>query len=140
MYAPVVLIDGEVASTWRRVHRLNDYVSPELIDDPFGGEVPASLLKAPTVDAAAESNAVVIGFADSDSGAFVQLELSTPAVELAELADSLADSPGLPPTCARRIQNEEDERDHVGRRGSAAFTLSSVGRRIRSRVLSFLGG
>ena len=55
MYAPVVLIDGELASTWRRVHRLNDYVSQELVDDPFEGEVPEKLLKAPTVDTGAET-------------------------------------------------------------------------------------
>ena len=136
MYAPVVLIDGELASTWRRVHRLNDYVSPELIDDPFGGEVPASLLKAPTVDAAAESNAVVIGFADSDSGAFVQLELSTPAVELAELADSLADHLDATNLC-ERIQN--DETNAITSVAAAArHHIVLVGRRIRSRVLSSL--
>ena len=103
----MVLIDGELASTWRRVHRLNDYVSQELIDDPFDGEVSASLLKAPTVDAASESNAVVIGFADSASGAFVQLELSTPAVELAELADSLADHLDSTNLC-ENIENEQE--------------------------------
>jgi len=134
MYAPVVLIDGELASTWRRVHRLNDYVSQELIDGPFSGAVPASLLKAPTVDGASESNAVVIGFADSASGAFVQLELATPAAELTELADSLADHLDASNLC-ERIQNE----------GAPAITsvasaarhhLVLVGRRIRSRVLA----
>ena len=141
MYAPVVLINGELASTWRRVHRLNDYVSQELIDDPFDGEVPASLLKAPTVDSASESNAVVIGFADSASGAFVQLELSTPAVELAELADSLADHLESTNLCLR-IENEEADaitsvaeaaRVHivlVGRRDSEP-SAQSIGARRR---------
>ncbi len=134
MYAPVVLIDGELASTWRRVHRLNDYVSQELIEDPYDGEVPSSLLKAPTVDAASESNAVVIGFADSASRALVQLELSTPATELAELAGSLADHLESTNLC-QRIEN--GEQDAVARVAEAArIHIVIVGRRIRSRVLS----
>ena len=133
MYAPVVLIDGELASTWRRVHRLNDYVSQELIDDPFDGDVPASLLKAPTVDAASEANAVVVGFADSDSGAFVQLELSTPAVELSELADSLADYLDGTNLCARVETEGTDAITSVA--SAARHHLVLVGRRIRSRVL-----
>ena len=134
MYAPVVLIDGELASTWRRVHRLNDYVSQELIDDPFDGEVPASLLKAPTVDAASEANAVVIGFADSASGAFVQLELSTPAVELAELAGSLADHLDSTNLC-QRIENE-DQGALTSVAEAARIHIVVFGRRIRGRVLA----
>ncbi len=134
MYAPVVLIDGELASTWRRVHRLNDYVSQTLIDDPYDGEVPSSLLKAPTVDAASESNAVVIGFADSASGAFVQLELSTPAVELAELADSLADHLDSTNLCQRIDNGEEDALTTVAE--AARIHIVVFGRRIRRRVLA----
>jgi hypothetical protein len=134
MYAPVVLIDGELASTWRRVHRLNDYVSQELIDDPFDDEVASSLLKAPTVDAASESNAVVIGFADSASGAFVQLELSTPATELSELAGSLADHLESTNLCERIANEEEDALTSVAE--AARIHIVIVGRRIRSRVLS----
>ena len=134
MYAPVVLIDGELASTWRRVHRLNDYVSQELIDDPFDGQVPPILLKAPTVDSAAESNAVVIAFADSASGAFVQLELSTPAVELAELADSLADHLESTSLCQRIENGEAEAITSVAEAARVHIVL--VGRRIRSRVLS----
>lgn len=134
MYAPVVLIDGELASTWRRVHRLNDYVSQGLVEDPYAGEVPSSLLKAPTVDAASESNAVVIGFADSASGALVQLELSTPATELSELAGSLADHLETTNLCQRI---EDGEQDAVTRVAEAArIHIVIVGRRIRSRVLS----
>ncbi len=134
MYAPVVLVDGQLASTWRRVHRLNDYVSQDLAEDPFGANVAAKLLAAPTVDAGAETNAVVIGFADSETGALVQLELSTPATELSELADSLADHIDASNLCTR-IQTE----------GSGAITsvaeaarihIVVFGRRIRSRVLS----
>ncbi len=136
MYAPVVLIDGELASTWRRVHRLNDYVSPELIDDPFDGEVPASLLKAPTVDAASESNAVVIGFADRASGAFVQLELSTPAVELAELADRLADHLDSTDLCERIEREGNSAITSVASAARAHIVI--VGRRIRSRALGSL--
>ena len=136
MYAPVVLIDGALASTWRRVHRLNDYVSQGLIDEPFNGEVPASLLKAPTVDAASESNAVVIGFADSASGALVQLELSTPATELSELAGSLADHLDSTNLC-QRIEDEEP--DAIATVAEAARVhIVVVGRRIRSRVLGAL--
>ena len=136
MYAPVVLIDGELASTWRRVHRLNDYVSQDLIDEPFDGEVPASLLKAPTVDAASESNAVVIGFADSASGALVQLELSTPATELSELAGSLADHLESTNLC-QLIENEEP--DAITTVAEAARVHIVVGgRRIRGRVLRAL--
>ncbi|MYF04480.1 MAG: hypothetical protein F4230_05720 [Holophagales bacterium] len=132
MYAPVVLVDGQLASTWRRVHRLNDYVSRA--PDPFGANVADELLAAPTVDAGAETNAVVIGFADGTTGALVQLELSTPATELSELADSLADHIDSSNLCAR-IQNE----------GSGAITsvaeaarihIVVFGRRIKSRVLS----
>ena len=133
MYAPVVLIDGELASSWRRVHRLNDYVSQELIDDPFDGYVTASLLKAPTVDAASEANAVVVGFADSESGAFVQLEVSTPAVELSELADSLADHLNGTNLCARVETEGTDAITSVA--SAARHHLVLVGRRIRSRVL-----
>ena len=134
MYAPVVLVDGELASTWRRVHRLNDYVSQQLTQEPFAAEVATRLLTAPTVDAAAESNAVVIGFADSTTGALVQLELSTPATELSELAGSLADHLDSSNLC-ERIDSE----------GSGAITsvasaarahIVVVGRRIRSRALS----
>ncbi len=136
MYAPVVLIDGELASTWRRVHRLNDYVSQELIDDPFDGDVSASLLKAPTVDTASESNAVVIGFADSASGALVQLELSTPAVELAELADSLEDHLSSSNLCEKIENEEENALTTVAE--AARVHIVVVGRRIRSRVLGAL--
>lgn len=134
MYAPVVLIDGELASTWRRVHRLNDYVSQGLIEDPFDGDVPASLLKTPTVGAASESNAVVIGFADSASGAFVQLELSTPAVELAELADSLGDHLNSTNLCQRIEDEEPDALATVAE--AARIHIVVFGRRIRSRVLT----
>ncbi len=134
MYAPVVLIDGELASTWRRVHRLNDYVSPNLIDEPFDGEVPESLLKAPTVDAASEANAVVIGFADHASGALVQLELSTPAVELAELADSLEDHLNSSNLCEKIENEQENELTSVAE--AARIHLVLVGRRIRSRALA----
>lgn len=134
MYAPVVLIDGELASTWRRVHRLNDYVSQELVDDPFDGDVPASLLKAPTVDVASEANAVVIGFADTASGAFVQLELSTPAVELAELADRLADHLDSTNLCEKIQNDEQNALTSVAE--AARIHLVLVGRRIRSRALS----
>ena len=134
MYAPVVLIDGELASTWRRVHRLNDYVSQELIEDPYEGQVPSGLLKAPTVDAASESNAVVIGFADRASGALVQLELSTPATELSELAGSLADHLESTNLCQRI---DDGEQGAVARVAEAArIHIVIVGRRIRSRVLS----
>ncbi len=134
MYAPVVLIDGKLASTWRRVHRLNDYVSQELIDAPFGSQVPASLLKAPTVDAGSESNAVVIGFADSASGALVQLELSTPAAELAELADSLKDHLDSTNLCQRIEDGEADALTTVAE--AARIHIVVFGRRIRSRVLT----
>ena len=136
MYAPVVLIDGELASTWRRVHRLNDYVSQELIDDPFDDEVASSLLKAPTVDAASESNAVVIGFADSASGAFVQLELSTPATELSELAGSLADHLESTNLCQRIENEEEDALTSVAE--AARHHIVIFGRRIRARVRGHL--
>lgn len=134
MYAPVVLVDGELASTWRRVHRLNDYVSDALADNPFNVAVSEALQTAPTVEAGAESNAVVIGFADTDTGALVQLELSTPATELAELADSLVDHLDASNLCA-----------HVDSEGSDALTriaeearvhIVVFGRRIHSRVLS----
>ena len=134
MYAPVVLIDGELASTWRRVHRLNDYVSQKLIDDPFDVDVPAELLSAPTVAAGAEPNAVVIGFADSGSGAFVQLELSTPATELSELAGSLADHLESTNLCERIANEEEDALTSVAE--AARIHIVIVGRRIRSRVLA----
>ncbi len=136
MYAPVVLIDGELASTWRRVHRLNDYVSQELIDLPYSGTVPESLLKAPTVDAASESNAVVIGFADSASGALVQLELATPAAELAELADRLADHLDSTNLC-QRIESEGSSAITSVASGARAHIVI-VGRRIRSRTLGAL--
>ncbi len=136
MYAPVVLIDGELASTWRRVHRLNDYVSQELIDLPYSGTVPESLLKAPTVDAASESNAVVIGFADSASGALVQLELATPAAELAELADRLADHLDSTNLC-QRIESEGSSAITSVASGARAHIVI-VGRRIRSRTLGTL--
>ena len=136
MYAPVVLIDGELASTWRRVHRLNDYVSQDLIDEPFDGEVSTSLLKAPTVDVASEANAVVIGFADRASGALVQLELSTPATELSELAGSLADHLEATNLC-QRIENEE-ENALTTVAEAARVHIVVVGRRIRSRVLGAL--
>lgn len=136
MYAPVVLIDGELASTWRRVHRLNDYVSQDLIDEPFDTEIPASLLKAPAVDAGSESNAVVIGFADSTSGALVQLELSTPATELSELAGSLADYLESTNLCQRI---EDEEQDAITTVAEAARVHIVVGgRRIRGRVLRAL--
>ena len=134
MYAPVVLIDGDLASTWRRVHRLNDYVSQHLADDPFSADVPAALLTAPTVDAAAESNAVVIGFADRDTGSLVQLELSTPATELSELADNLADHLDSSNLCERMANGESDALTSVAQ--AARIHLVLVGRRIRSRALS----
>lgn len=134
MYAPVVLIDGELASTWRRVHRLNDYVSQALVDDPFSGEVASKLLTAPTVDAASELNAVVIAFADSDTGALVQLELSTPATELAELADSLADHLDSSNLCSRIETEGSDAISSVA--SAARHHIVIVGRRIRSRVLA----
>lgn len=134
MYAPVVLIDGELASTWRRVHRLNDYVSQTLADDPFSGAVAAKLLSAPTVDAGSEPNAVVIGFADSATGALVQLELSTPATELSELADSLADHLESSNLCERLENNEANALTSVAEAARVHIVL--VGRRIRGRVLS----
>lgn len=134
MYAPVVLIDGGLASTWRRVHRLNDYVSQSLVDDPFTGEVATKLLTAPTVDAASEPNAVVIGFADSGTGALVQLELSTPATELAELADSLADHLDSSSLCSRIETEGSDAITSVA--SAARHHIVLVGRRIRSRVLA----
>ena len=136
MYAPVVLIDGELASTWRRVHRLNDYAPHELIDDPYEGEVSSSLLKAPTVDAASEANAVVIGFVDSASGALVQLELSTPATELSELAGSLADHLEATNLCQRLENEEENALTTVAE--AARHHIVIFGRRIRSRVRSQL--
>ena len=132
MYAPVVLIDGELASAWRRVHRLNDYVAPELIDNPYGGEVPVSLLRAPTVDAASEINAVIIGFAHGASGALVQLELSTPATELSELAGSLADHLESTNLCQRLENEEENALTRVAE--AARHHIVIFGRRIRSRV------
>ncbi|MDE2691736.1 MAG: hypothetical protein OXI49_14580 [Acidobacteriota bacterium] len=134
MYAPVVLIDGGLASTWRRVHRLNDYVSQSLVDDPFTSEVATKLLTAPTVDAASEPNAVVIGFADSGTGALVQLELSTPATELAELADSLADHLDSSSLCSRIETEGSDAITSVA--SAARHHIVLVGRRIRSRVLA----
>lgn len=134
MYAPVVLIDGELASTWRRVHRLNDYVSQALADNPFSGEAAEKLLSAPTVDAGSEPNAVVIGFADSATGALVQLELSTPATELSELADSLADHLESSNLCERLDNNEANALTSVAEAARVHIVL--VGRRIRSRVLS----
>ena len=136
MYAPVVLVDGELASTWRRVHRLNDYVSQDLVDRPFSGAVPASLLTAPTVDAASESNAVVIGFADSGSGALVQLEIAVPAAELAELADSLADYLDSSNLC-QRIENEGASAITSVAQG-ARHRIVIVGRRIRARARGYL--
>ena len=133
MYAPVVLIDGELASTWRRVHRLNDYVSGALVDDPFSAEVAEALREAPTVDAGKESNAVVVGFADSRSGALIQLELSTPATELAELADSLADHLDSSNLCSRIATEGSDAISSVA--SAARHHIVLVGRRIRSRVL-----
>ncbi len=134
MYAPVVLIDGELASTWRRVHRLNDYVSDALAADPFSAEVPEALRSAPTIDAGAESNAVIVGFADSDTGALVQLELSTPATELAELADSLSDHLDGSNLCARIDSGGSDALTSIAE--AARVHIVVFGRRIRSRVLS----
>ncbi len=134
MYAPVVLIDGELASTWRRVHRLNDYVSQGLVDDPFSVDVAATLRSAPTIDAGSEPNAVVIGFADSDTGALVQLELSTPATELSELADSLADHLDSSSLCQRLTDEGTDGLVSVAE--AARIHIVIVGRRIRSRVLA----
>ena len=134
MYAPVVLVDGELASTWRRVHRLNDYVSQNLVDHPFSGAVPASLLATPTVDAASESNAVVIGFADIASGALVQLELAVPAAELAELAERVADHLKSTNLCQRIDDEESDAVTSVAEAARVHIVL--VGRRIRSRVLA----
>lgn len=134
MYAPVVLIDGELASTWRRVHRLNDYVSQSLADDPFSVDVAAKLRSAPTIDAGSEPNAVVIGFADSDTGALVQLELSTPATELSELADSLADHLDSSNLCQRLTDEGTDGLVSVAE--AARIHIVIVGRRIRSRVLA----
>ena len=134
MYAPVVLIDGELASTWRRVHRLNDYVSQGLADDPFSVDVAAKLTSAPTIDAGSEPNAVVIGFADSDTGALVQLELSTPATELSELADSLADHLDSSNLCQRIADEGTDGLVSVAE--AARIHIVIVGRRIRGRVLA----
>lgn len=134
MYAPVVLIDGELASTWRRVHRLNDYIAQDLNENPFSADVAETLLAAPTVDAGAESNAVVIGFADSNTGALVQLELSTPATELSELADSLADHLESSNLCQRIADEGQDAITSVA--SAARHHIVIVGRRIRSRVLS----
>lgn len=134
MYAPVVLIDGELASTWRRVHRLNDYVTDQLADDPFDANVATTLLSAPTVDAGAESNAVVIGFADSETGALVQLELSTPATELSELAGSLADHLDSSNLCGRIEDEGAGTISSVASAARAHIVL--VGRRIRSRALA----
>ncbi len=134
MYAPVVLIDGELASTWRRVHRLNDFVSQDLIDEPFEGEVAPNLLRAPTVDAASEANAVVIGFAHRASGALVQLELSTPATELSELAGSLAGYLESTNLCQRIKDEEPDALTTVAE--AARVHIVVFGRRIRSRVLA----
>ena len=134
MYAPVVLIDGELASTWRRVHRLNDYVSAPLADDPFNVDVPEALQAAPTVDAGAESNAVVVGFADSGTGALVQLELSTPAAELSELADSLADRLDASKLCARLDSEGSDALTSIAE--EARVHIVVFGRRIHGRVLS----
>ena len=136
MYAPVVLIDGELASTLKRMHTLNGYVSQELIDVPYSGTVPESLLKAPTVDAASESNAVVIGFVDSASGALVQLELATPAAELGELADRLADHLDSTNLC-QRIESEGSSAITSVASGARAHIVI-VGRRIRSRTLRAL--
>ena len=133
MYAPVVLINGELASTWRRVHRLNDYVSDALADDPFSAEVAEALREAPTVDAGAESNAVVIGFADSNTGALVQLELSTPATELAELADSLSDHLESSDLCSRIASEGSQTLTRIAE--AARVHIVVFGRRIRSRVL-----
>lgn len=136
MYAPVVLIDGQLASTWRRVHRLNDYVSADLAEDPYGANVAEKLAVAPTVDAGAETNAVVIGFADSDTGALVQLELSTPAMELSELADSLADHIDSSNLC-ERIENEGPGAiTSVAEAARAHIVI--FGRRIRSQARGFL--
>ncbi len=134
MYAPVVLIDGELASTWRRVHTLNHYVSQQLVDDPHHGQVATKLLSAPTVDAGSEPNAVVIGFADGDTGALVQLELSTPATELSELADSVADHLESSDLCKRIADDESAALTSVAEAARVHIVL--VGRRIRSRVLS----
>ena len=134
MYAPVVLIDGELASTWRRVHRLNDYVSQGLADDPFSVHVAAKLTSAPTIDAGSEPNAVVIGFADSNTGALVQLELSTPATELSELADSLADHLDSSNLCQRIADEGTDGLVSVAE--AARIHIVIVGRRIRGRVLA----
>ena len=136
MYAPVVLIDGELASSWRRVHRLNDYTTDALANNPFNTQVSVALQTAPTVDAGAESNAVVVGFADRATGALVQLELSTPATELSELADSLADHLDASNLCTR-IENEES--DAISSVASAArHHIVVFGRRIQSRVLGQL--
>ena len=133
MYAPVVLIDGELASTWRRVHRLNDYVSRHLAENPFGTAPAAKLLTAPTIDAGAESNAVVIGFADSNTGALIELGLSTPATELSELADSLADHLDSSDLCKRIASEGSSALTSVAQ--AARIHLVLVGRRIRSRAL-----
>ncbi len=134
MYAPVVLVDGELATTWRRVHRLNDYVPQQLVDNPFRAAPGARLLSAPTVDAGAESNAVVIGFADSASGALVQLELATPATELSELADSVADYLESSNLCKRLANDEPGTLTSVAE--AARVHIVIVGRRIHHRVLS----
>ena len=136
MYAPVVLIDGELASTWRRVHRLNDYVSQDLADQPYGAEVATALLAAPTVDAGGESNAVVIGFADAATGALVQLELATPATELSELADSLADHLDSSNLCGRIETEGPSAITSVTSAARAHIVI--FGRRIRSQARSLL--
>ena len=76
----------------------------------------------------------MIGFADSDTGAFLQLELSTPAVELAELAGSLADHLDSTNLCERIENDEEGAITSVAEAARVHIVL--VGRRIRSRVLS----
>ncbi len=134
MYAPIVLIDGEPASTWRRVHRLNDYVSRGLVDDPFSVQVTSKMSSAPTIDTGSEPNAVVIGFADGDTGALVQLEISTPATELSELADSLADHLSSSNLCQRLSDDGTDAL--LGVAEAARIHIVIVGRRIHGRVLA----
>ncbi len=136
MYAPVVLVDGELASPWRRVHRLNDYVSPELKEAPFTEEAPTRLLTTPTIASGAEPNSVVIGFADKETGALVQLEIAAPAVELSELADNLVGFLESSNLCDRIASGERDAIASVAE--EARIHIVVGGRRIRRNVLSAL--
>ncbi len=136
MYAPVVLVDGELASPWRRVHRLNDYVAEVATEAPRGLELAPPLARAPTVDVASESNSVIIGFVDRTSGTLVQMEAAAPAVELAEIGASLADYLDSSRLCQRIRRGEPDVVGRVAQ--GARVHIVVVGRRIRGTVRSSL--